>query len=206
MKLISFSPALLAVVGIVLQPIAPAYAVTADEPITNAVTHAADLRGQPALIVGQTLDEYILDAQISRKMREKLAYHAGQGEAAILSRAQMDDLARTHPTLHAKLTKAHRTLSVPHLTAAEKKLVAQMTADNLAAFKAGVEECGLEVGAASPVKVATTGGSVPCPSANTGNNLGGLWVFVALIAVLLTVPFFCTLFGNPPFCRGQNAP
>jgi hypothetical protein len=210
MKKISFALALLAAISIVVQPVAPAYATIADEPIQSAPLQKLDLpMVQRALVATQTLDEFILDAQINRDVRDTLAHHAGQGEAAILSRAQMDDLARTQPALHAKLMNAYRTMSVPHLTTNEKRLVDQMTAGNLAAFKAGLTTgCDTVVGrnlgnvhlaAAGPISVATGNLQQNC----SDNNATGAWVVIGLmLALILGWPLLCAMLGNPPFCRG----
>jgi hypothetical protein len=209
MKKISFALALLAAISIVVQPVAPAYATIADEPVQSAPAQKLDLPAvQRSLAAAQTLEEFILDAQINRDVRDTLAHHAGQGEAAILSRAQMDDLARTHPALHAKLMNAYRTMSVPHLTMDEKRLVDQMTAGNLAAFKAGLTT-GCEqpvernlgtvhLAAAGPISVAT-GSLENC----NNNNATGAWVVIGLmLALILGWPLLCAMLGNPPFCRG----
>jgi len=103
---------------------------------------------------------------------------------------QMDDLARTHPALYAKLMNAYRTTSIPKLTAEEKNLVAEMTAGNLIAFKAG-NACVIE------------GTCVTSPTGPTGGGTQGAWIVVALmLALIIGVPLFCALFGNPPICRG----
>ena len=196
MKSISFALALLAAIGIVAQPIVPAYAVSADEPVHISQPQ----RPASQLVVGETLDEFILNSQMDRDTRDKLADHAQLGEAAIISQAQMNDLARTHPSLHAKLMNAYRTLSVPRLTADERRLVNQITAGNLAAFKAGDGAC---MGAAIPVRVAGT-------LSDCGGSSGGTtsaWIVVALmLALIIGVPLFCALFGNPPICRGFGGP
>ncbi len=155
---------------------------------------------------GQTLDEFILDAQISPDLREKLAQHAVRGEAAILSRAQMDDLAKTRPSLYAKLMRAYRTASAPNLTADEKKLVDQLTAGNIAAFKAGTptEGCGMTVGASSIV------GLIPENCSNSSNNMVGAWVVVGLLTAIIGIPLLCAIAGQigvaPAFCRGVTGP
>ena len=210
MKSLRFALALLAVVGIVVQPVAPAFAVTADEPVLRAQPHGPGLPAiQRDLVVGETLDEFILNAQMDRKTREKLADHAQHGEAAILSREQMDGLARTHPALHAKLLNAYTSIS--KLTVDEKKLVAQLTAENLAAFKAGgtCETVGptLRVADARPFKLASAASKCTTGSTtgSTGGGTAGAWVVIALmLAVIIGIPLFCTLLGNPPICRGWN--
>ncbi len=69
--------------------------------------------------------------------QQVLVDHAARGNVAILSQAQMNTLAASHPTLHAKLLAAYQKGTVPSLTASEKKLVRSMTAQNLDAVKAG---------------------------------------------------------------------
>jgi hypothetical protein len=211
MKKISFALALLAAISIVVQPVAPAYATMADEPVQSAPLQKFDLPTvQRALVAVQTLDEFILDAQIDRETREKLAHHAGQGEAAILSRVQIDYLARTNPTLHAKLMSAYRTMSVPNLTADEKQFVDRMTSANLATFKAGTEP-----GCSNPVELERNQGAVRVAAAgpfyasntqhcNNSNNATGAWVVVALMLTLIIGwPLLCAILGNPPpFCSG----
>jgi len=216
MRFLSFVLAALAVVGIVVQPIVPAYAVTA-----GGLAGAANSRSlsDPRLILAeQTLDEFILDAQIRADMREKLASHAARGEAAILSRAQMDELSRTRPGLYAKLMKAYRTASMPNLTAEEKKLVDGLTAGNVENFKAGRPAgCGVSnVGMRRPVTVASAGSfdlattdgfNENCPS----SNMTGAWVILGLmLTVIIAVPLFCAIaaqFGTAPaFCRGWSGP
>ncbi len=211
MKLISFALALLAVIGFVVQPIAPAYAARVDGFVGDAQTKQDFGRQvfgeQRSVLAGQTLDEFILDAQISPKLRERLADHAARGEAAILSRAQMNDLARKHPLLYGKLMHAYRTASTPKLTADEKKLVDQLTAGNIAAFKAGTVEslgCGQTASAGSLV------GLLPENCASSSNSAGA-WVVVGLmLTVIIGIPLFCAIAGQigvaPAFCRGVTGP
>jgi len=216
MKSFSFALALLAVVGVIVQPVAPAFAVTADEPLPTAQLHSSNLPPliQRELVVGETLDEFILNAQIDRKTREQLADSAQHGEAAILSREQMDCLARTHPALHAKLMNAYT--SIPKLTADEKKLLAQLTAENLSAFKAGApcltgaadDAQTLKLADAGRIKLASA--TTKCITGTTGGGNGGTpgaWIVVALmLTLILGVPLFCQIFGNPPICRGWSGP
>jgi len=70
---------------------------------------------------------------------EILADHAQRGDVIVLSPTQMDRLATTNPTLHAKLAAAHQAGSVPALTKAEKKVVNAMTQQNMADIKAGMD-------------------------------------------------------------------
>ena len=198
MKFISFALALLAAIGIVVQPIAPAYAVTADEPLGSVHTQRLESGLLRGLSISESLDEFILNAQIAREMREKLVNHARRGEAAIFSQAQMDDLARTHPALHAKLMNAYRNMSVPHLTAAEKNLVDQITAGNLDAFKAGglPEGCGTGVSNGS-IRVADASMRMALfTTTNCSNTNNTAAIVVALtMAVLFLVPLLLQIFG-----------
>jgi hypothetical protein len=68
---------------------------------------------------------------------QKMTNYAKSGDLAVLSQAQMSQLAVSHPALHNKLLKASQNGTVPKLTAAEKKMVRTMTASNMDAFKAG---------------------------------------------------------------------
>jgi len=217
MKFLSLVLAFLAVIGIVVQPIAPAYAVTSDGLSGAANRHALS---DPRLILAeQTLDEFILNAQIGADARQKLAAHAARGEAAVLSRAQMDDLARTRPALYAKLMHAYRTASTPNLTAQEKKFVDRLTAANIEAFKAGA---GTEFGCsgAHPVSVP---GSIMVASAgqlaveegilnqNCSSNMTAAWVILGFVlTVIIAVPLFCAIAAQlgtaPAFCRGWSGP
>ncbi len=104
MRSVSFAIALLAMVGVVMQPVVPAYAAKIDSFKQNHSGAAGASSG--LAVTDQTLDEFMLDAQISAQMRDKLAAHAARGEAAILSRTQMDELAQTHPALYGKLMRA----------------------------------------------------------------------------------------------------
>jgi hypothetical protein len=69
---------------------------------------------------------------------ELVVKHAANGNLAVLSQAQMAQLARTHPSLHARLAKAAAKGTVPKLSKAEKRLVRTMTAQNMNDIKAGV--------------------------------------------------------------------
>lgn len=213
MRSVSFAIALLAMVGVVIQPVVPAYAAKIDGFKQN---HSGAVGASSGLAVtDQTLDEFMLDAQISAQMRDKLAAHAARGEAAIMSRKQMDELAQTHPALYGKLMRAYRTASVPNLTADEKKLVDKMTAENIAAFKAGSAVqlgCGehpTDLGNAN-IKVASmVAGTVPVD--NCSSNDTGAWVVVGLLlGVVIGIPIFCAIAGQlgaaPAFCRGVTGP
>jgi hypothetical protein len=200
MRLIGLLPALLAVVGVVVQPTVPAYATASDGFVRSSQTRQ-DLREWQPLLAGQTLDEFILDAQISPDVRAKLADRAAYGEAAILSQAQMRDMAQTHPALYAKLMRAYRTATTPNLTADEKALVTELTAGNIEAFKAGspIESCGAKLASADSLV-----GYLPenCP----GSSAVGAWVLVALLTVIIGIPLFCAIFSGPAFCRGMTGP
>jgi hypothetical protein len=93
---------------------------------------------------------------------QKLIRHAERGEAAILSKAQLDRLAKANPALHTKLMTAYQTNSVPSLTPVEKKAVQKLTDRNLSEYKAGYAY------AAAPVLLAGLG-----------------WIPVALIGFVL---------------------
>ena len=101
--------AVLAAVSLVLSPVAPAFAANGIAPA--AITHD--------------------------RAKAKIVRHAERGEAAILTKAQMDRLARTNPSLHRKVMVAYRTNTIPKVTAAEKRLLVRMSARNLESFKAG---------------------------------------------------------------------
>ena len=102
--------AVLAAVSLVISPIAPALAA-APEAVAARMSNSA--------------------------VRAKLVQHAKRGEAAVLTKRQIDRLARTNPRLHSKLMAAYRSNSIPKLTAAEKQVVGAMTNRNLSSFKAG---------------------------------------------------------------------
>lgn len=114
MKRTSFVLAVLAALSMVITPVAPSY--------------AAGMAGEPA------------KASVSpekQKIRQQIAAHAERGEAAILSKAQLDRLAVTNPKLHAKVMTAYHTNTIPQLTPSEKKTLQAATDKNLAAYKAG---------------------------------------------------------------------
>jgi hypothetical protein len=115
MKKLSFAVAMLAAVSMVVTPVAPSLAQEVD-------------RYAPAM-----------QQQAVSKMdtRQKIAHHAARGEAAILSKAQVDRLARTNPKLHARLMAAYNSGTVPSLTQSEKKMLAATTQANLKEYKAG---------------------------------------------------------------------
>jgi len=199
MKSISFVLALLAAIGLVVQPVAPAHAMTADEPPQSVLMHGHELGLQPRLSATESLDEFILNAQFAREIREKLVYHAQRGEAAILTQAQMNDLAQTHPALHAKLLHAYRTASMPHLTVAEKTVVDQITAGNLADFKAGDGGgCGT-TGANTNIRVADASMQMAFINTNCTNTNNTAAIVVALaMAAFFLVPLFLQIFGIIP--------
>jgi hypothetical protein len=101
--------AVLAALSLVISPVAPALAANGVAPA--AITHA--------------------------QAKAKIVHHAERGEAAILTKAQMDRLARANPSLHRKVMVAYRTNTIPQVTAAEKRLLGRMTSRNLESFKAG---------------------------------------------------------------------
>jgi len=102
--------AVLAAVSLVISPIAPALAAT-PEAVKATMSHSA--------------------------VKAKIVQHAKRGEAAILTKRQVDQLARTNPNLHKRLMAAYRSNAVPKVTAAEKQMLAGMSERNLGKFKAG---------------------------------------------------------------------
>lgn len=116
MKKTSFAVAMLAAISMVVTPVAPSFAKD-------------DSRYLPAV-----QESVVKGKQTSR---EKITAHAQAGEAAIVSKAQMDRLARTNPKLHARLMAAYNAGTVPSLTAAEKKMLVATTKANLDQYKAG---------------------------------------------------------------------
>lgn len=128
MKRISFALAVVAAVSMVVTPVAPSYGASlAREARTDAVASAPAPSTQRSNATAQAKAEH----------RQAIAAHAERGDAAILSKAQMDRLGTTHPKLHAKLMTAYTENKIPDLTATEKKLVDTMTAANLEEYKAG---------------------------------------------------------------------
>lgn len=75
--------------------------------------------------------------------QDQLVTHANRGDIAVLSQSQLSALAASNPALYAKITQARDTGKSPHFTAAEKKALHGMTAQNIEAFKAG--DAGLTV-------------------------------------------------------------
>ena len=114
--------AVLAAVSLVISPIAPALA---------AAPEAAARMSNSAV-------------------RAKLVQHAKRGEAAILTKRQIDKLARTNPDLHKRLMAAYGTGTVPKVTPAERKMLAGMSEQNLGKFKAGVLPVAVAASAAIP--------------------------------------------------------
>ena len=135
--------AVLAAVSLVISPIAPALAA-APEAVAAKMSNSA--------------------------VRAKLVQHAKRGEAAILTKRQVDRLARTNPDLHKRLMAAYRIGTVPKVTAAEKQMLAGMSERNLSKFKAG-----------SPVVAA--GAAVP-------------WFIVAFFIIILLLLTYYWLSGN----------
>jgi len=116
MKTISFAVAMLAAISMVVTPVAPSIA---SEAMENRIPQVV----QPSVTKAGT-------------SRQKIAAHAERGEAAILSKAQMDRLAKSNPKLHARLMAAYNNGTVPTLTAGEKKMLTAATRANLASYKA----------------------------------------------------------------------
>ncbi len=115
MKKLNFAVAMVAAVSMVVTPVVPSFAQEADR-------YAPAMQQQ---VVSKT------------DTRNKIARHAERGEAAILSKAQVDRLARTNPKLHARLMAAYNSGAVPSLTQSEKKMLAATTQANLKDYKAG---------------------------------------------------------------------
>jgi hypothetical protein len=114
MKKLNFAVAMVAAVSMVVTPVVPSFAQEADR-------YAPAMQQQ---VVSKT------------DTRNKIARHAERGEAAILSKAQVDRLARTNPKLHARLMAAYNSGTVPSLTQSEKKMLAATTQSNLKEYKA----------------------------------------------------------------------
>jgi hypothetical protein len=106
-----------------------------------AAVAAVSMVVTPAVSYAQEVDRYApaMNQQAVSKLdtRQKIARHAERGEAAILSKAQVDRLARTNPKLHARLMAAYNSGTVPTLTQSEKKMLASVTHANLKDYKAG---------------------------------------------------------------------
>lgn len=142
MKAISFSIAMLAAASMVVSPVSPSYAAAAKrEKASDNVGIAQSIENGlgAALKTAQRHASVAAPAQpkVERTKRVQVAKHAQRGEAAILSKAQVDRLAVTNPELHSKLMTAYRNNAVPALTAGEKKILSAMTSANLASYKAG---------------------------------------------------------------------
>lgn len=147
MKKLSFVAAMFAALSMVVTPVAPSFASEAGE------------SGKLRYVEPQTLK--------SKHVRQKIAMHAERGEAAILSKAQLDRLAATNPKLHAKLMTAYNTGTVPSLSATEKKMLTAKTNANLEEYKAG-----------NPVHVGTAAALS-----------GGAWFAVGFLAVVAFILF-----------------
>jgi len=210
MKFLSYVAAAFAVAGIVLQPITPAFAARSDSAVTPRT--ANEMSAARTIVAEQTLDEFLLDAQINPGVREKLAGYAARGEVAILSVRQMQYLERTHPQLYAKLMQAYRTASTPNLNPEEKRLVDLLSGSNVAAFKAGVAPCGTSgtgIRGVDAYKVASL--TAVTREGCGSSNMTGAWVILGLVlTVIIVVPLFCaiaTQLGTAPaFCRGMSGP
>lgn len=136
MKKLSLTLAVVAALATVVVPVAPAQAATDRAATSPAARHRA------------------------------IADHAERGNAAILSKAQMQRLKRSDPALYAKLYKAHTTGTIPVLTAAEQKHVKAMSDGNLKQFRAGSPSIGY----------AAAGGTAFST---------GFWIVLALTIVVL---------------------
>jgi hypothetical protein len=117
MKKTSFVVAMLACISMVVTPVAPSFAQD-------------DSRFMPKV------QESVVKGK--QESRERIVAHAQAGEAAIVSKAQMDRLAKSNPKLHARLMAAYNAGTVPSLSAAEKKMLVATTKSNLEQYKAGM--------------------------------------------------------------------
>jgi hypothetical protein len=116
MKKLNFSVAMIAAVSMVVTPVAPSFAQD-------------DSRFMPK----------VQESVVSKAAaRGKVVRHAERGEAAIVSKAQMDRIAKSNPKLHARLMAAYNAGTVPSLSAAEKKMLVATTKSNLEQYKAGI--------------------------------------------------------------------
>lgn len=149
MKKTSLVVAMLAAFSMVVTPVTP---VKASEPGESGVSR--------------------FQVMTAAQPREKIAAHAQKGEAAILSKAQVDKIAKTNPQLHARLMAAYRSGTVPTLSASEKKMLVSLTHSNLEEYKAG-NPLGLHFGGGAAL-------------AAGGWFAVGLIVLVALFLFLLT--------------------
>jgi hypothetical protein len=168
MKCISFVLAAVAALGIIVEPVAPSFAMTTvdDQAAPSFATTANDsLIYQIAAKSGDSV-----------AIRQQIASHAERGNTAILSAAQMESLATSNPALYAKLMTAYRSNTMPSLTPDEKKLMKQMTARNLTQFKAGNLIC---VAGPGVCAIATTGG--------TGVTAAGWFIFGFMGLVFLLI-------------------
>jgi hypothetical protein len=117
MKKLNFAVAMIAAVSMVVTPVAPSFAQD-------------DSRFMP-----KVQESVVKGKQASR---EKIVAHAQRGEAAIVSKAQMDRIAKTNPKLHARLMAAYNAGTVPSLSVSEKKMLVATTNSNLEQYKAGL--------------------------------------------------------------------
>jgi hypothetical protein len=153
MKKLSLAVAMLAAASMVVAPVAPSFASEAGE--SAALRYVAP------------------QAMTSKQVHQRIVAHAQRGEAAILSKSQLDRLAATHPKLHAKLMMAYNTGTVPSLTAKEKKMLTAQTQANLEQYKAG-NPAAVHLGTAAVLS-------------------GGAWFvigFLGVVAFLLFLYFF----------------
>jgi len=152
MKKLNFAVAMLAAASMVVTPVAPSFAMDDSRYLPKV---------QESVVKGK------------QTSRDKIIAHAQAGEAAIVSKAQMDRLAKTNPKLHARLMAAYNAGTVPSLSAAEKKMLVATTKSNLEQYKAGMP---------APVYVA-----------GTAWLAAGAWFAIGLIgiaAILIFIYFF----------------
>ena len=110
MKTMSFAVAMIAAISMVVTPVAPSFAF--------------DLSSSRA---AQAAKPQAVNTKLTR---QTIATHAERGEAAILSKVQMDRLAASNPKLHARLMAAYNSGTVPAMTAKEKKMLTAITQAN----------------------------------------------------------------------------
>jgi hypothetical protein len=109
---------------------------------------------------------------------QRLASHVARGELVVVTPAQMERLAATHPRLHAKLEAASRDGTAPRMTAGERRIVAAMTAENLDQLKAGWAPAGWII----------------------------VGIAAAILLVILWEPVICRHFPGAPFCPAPAPP
>lgn len=157
MKLISFALALLAAIGIVIQPVAPAYALAvsphteviilseqplldiADKLRTSLRTHTppnlspAEKKLLAGVVVAKTM------AERGNNVAATPAQAPATGAGGIFTDEQMKALAKQHPKLAVKLWTALQSNRLPNLTADEAKLVTSSAAARTSIARMGID-------------------------------------------------------------------